>query len=40
MYKEYKQKLASKEYKKWNNYSIELSQNIAEKLSSFIPTNE
>lgn len=33
-------KLASKEYKKWSNYNIELNHDIAEKLCNFIPTNE
>ena len=40
MYQEYKKKLGSKEYKKWNNYNIELTQDIADKLSNFVPTNE
>ena len=40
MYKEYKIKLASKEYKKWNNYSLDLNPQIAEKLKKFIPTKE
>ena len=40
MYHQYKQKLASKEYRKWNNYSLELDENIVNKLNQFIPTNE
>lgn len=40
MYKKYKEKLASKEFKKWNSYSLEIDQNIADKLNQFIPTNE
>jgi hypothetical protein len=40
MYHQYKQKLASKGYRKWNNYSLELDENIVNKFNQFIPTNE
>ena len=40
MYKRYKEKLAYKEFKKWDNYSLEIIQDIADKLNQFMPTKE
>ena len=40
MYSEYKEKLASKNVKRWSNYKIYLKPEIANRLKDFIPTNE
>ena len=40
LYSQYKEKLACKGVKKWENYDIYLKQEIANKLKEFIPTNE
>ena len=40
MYDAYKAKLASKEYKNWSNYKIEIKENFAHKISEFIPSQE
>ena len=40
MYNEYKIQMATKNYKKWNYYDVEIKQEMSEKLKNYVPLNK